>query len=425
MAFDIEAVKRKTIEKYPWFGGLVSGLEWEATSRVARTASDGRTVFYEPGSMAPLPPEEQLFYIAHELCHIAFDHISRSRGKDREVWNTATDAVINQLLRGDGLPIPEGCVDHPEAAGMSAEKYYEELLEYKLAIELVEGNINVPEGSREDGADRKREGGGSDEHSLWEAAAEEKEQEEKEREEELLRELERIKELAEEMQEDEASEEDGSSEGDDGSLKDPDAEPDEEEEMALFARKHSSAGDDVIDPDRRYVDEISGRKALIDWRMILRETIRQGVDWTFTNAVIEDGLVRPALEEIPTPETEIVVDTSWSVDEELLRSFLEECKNILRYSKLKIGCFDTRFYGFQEIRTPGDIDDLVLEGGGGTDLEAATGAFTLRVDNRIIFTDGEAPIPQEPMDAVWMIYGDEKIDPPGGKVIHIRPELLK
>ena len=42
---------------------------------------------------------------------------------------------------------------------------------------------------------------------------------------------------------------------------------------------------------------------------------------------------------------------SSSVDDNLLRNFLRECKNILKFSRLRAGCFDTLFYGFQEIRT--------------------------------------------------------------------------
>ena len=53
---------------------------------------------------------------------------------------------------------------------------------------------------------------------------------------------------------------------------------------------------------------------------------------------------------------------------------------------MKAGCFDTVFYGFHDIRTEKDIEEMEFMGGGGTDFDAAAGAFTLRVDNRIIFT---------------------------------------
>ena len=43
----------------------------------------------------------------------------------------------------------------------------------------------------------------------------------------------------------------------------------------------------------------------------------------------------------------------------------------------------------------------------------------------IVFTDGEAPMPKEPLNAIWMVYGEEEIAPPGGTVIRISPEQLE
>ena len=99
-------------------------------------------------------------------------------------------------------------------------------------------------------------------------------------------------------------------------------------------------------------------------------------------------------------------------------------KNILHYTKLKVGCFDTEFYGFHEIRTEEDIENMRFEGDGGTDFNVAVGAFSRRVENKIIFTDGEAPMPDMPLDAIWIVFGGERINPKGGKVINITQEQL-
>ena len=133
----------------------------------------------------------------------------------------------------------------------------------------------------------------------------------------------------------------------------------------------------------------------------------------------------PHLEEMPMPETEIVLDTSGSVNEKLLRNFLRECKNIIKTSKVKVGCFDTKFYGFHEIRREKDIDTMRFQGGGGTDFDAAVNAFSRRVENKIIFTDGEADMPAKTIDAIWIVFGNRKINPKGGKVINITNEQLR
>ena len=125
------------------------------------------------------------------------------------------------------------------------------------------------------------------------------------------------------------------------------------------------------------------------------------------------------------PETEIVLDTSGSIDEVLLKNFLRECKNILQHTKLKVGCFDTEFYGFTEIKDISDIDNLPFYGGGGTNFDVAVNAFSRRVENKIIFTDGIARMPSTPTDAIWIVFGGIKINPVGGKVIYIDGEQLK
>lgn len=382
MIYDITILKRKVLAMYPFFGSVAANVEYQEIEDTGIMKNDGSTIFYDPRYMSTLSDNDQLFLLAHELCHIAFEHKERGVGKDPTVWMSATDAVINQMLKRDGLEIISGGIDHPEAIDYSAEEYYELLLSEKLDIELIDGQLEGQETPSDSHGESKQEdtGDNSDEDESEES----------------------YKELP--LEEDRDDE-------------------DEDDEYTLIEEKESDAGN-AVNRDIRTVEEISASAPLIDWRVILPNTINYGVDWSYSNAILEDNIVRPVLEELPIPETEIILDTSWSVDEDLLRNFLRECKNILIFSKMKAGCFDTVFYGFHDIRNEKDIDDMVFEGGGGTDFNAAVNAFTLRVDNRIIFTDGQAPMPDKPMNAIWVVYGDEEIAPDGGTVIRISPEQL-
>lgn len=382
MIYDITILKRKVLAMYPFFGSVAANVEYQEIEDTGIMKNDGSTIFYDPRYMSTLSDNDQLFLLAHELCHIAFEHKERGVGKDPTVWMSATDAVINQMLKRDGLEIISGGIDYPEAIDYSAEEYYELLLSEKLDIELIDGQLEGQEAPSDSHGESKQEdtGNNSDEDESEES----------------------YKELP--LEEDRDDE-------------------DEDNEYTLIEEKESDAGN-AVNRDIRTVEEIGASAPLIDWRVILPNTINYGVDWSYSNAILEDNIVRPVLEELPIPETEIILDTSWSVDEDLLRNFLRECKNILTFSKMKAGCFDTVFYGFHDIRNEKDIDDMVFEGGGGTDFNAAVNAFTLRVDNRIIFTDGQAPMPDKPMNAIWVVYGDEEIAPDGGTVIRISPEQL-
>ena len=71
-----------------------------------------------------------------------------------------------------------------------------------------------------------------------------------------------------------------------------------------------------------------------------------------------------------------------------------------------------------------EIEKLEFKGGGGTNFTVAVNAFSKRVENKIIFTDGCADMPDKNIDAIWVVYGNKKIKPKGGRVIYISEEQL-
>ena len=71
-----------------------------------------------------------------------------------------------------------------------------------------------------------------------------------------------------------------------------------------------------------------------------------------------------------------------------------------------------------------DIDEFTFVGRGGTDFDVAVNAFSKEADNKIIFTDGEASMPYKELEAIWVVFGDYKINPRGGKVIYVDKDKL-
>mgnify|MGYP004569868627 CR=1 FL=1 len=488
MKYDIAALKRKMLVKYPFFGSVVASVGYKENKDIPTAGTDGETIYYNPEYLESLSVEEQTFIFAHAVCHIAFNHILRSEGKDPELWNIATDGVINQFLKRDGLKMAPGGVDMAEAINYDAEQLYEKLLQEKQQRQQRQqngqGNGQNQQSNQQqnqenqhqnggggqgndeqqqsqsqqqnssgggssqeqDKQSQEQSGGGSgedsqeeekqqdvghDTHSMWEQAVKKhKEQQEKfDKKESLLDKLlgkllgkdrkEKEKTELEKKQE----ELEGMGEKDAFKKNLEDKKKQLEELKEAISKQASQAGTST-NRDVRTVNDIGTAKPIVDWRYVLREAIKYDVDWSYKNATLEDGVVTANLEEQPMPETEIVLDTSGSINEVLLKNFLRECKNLLQHTKLKVGCFDTEFYGFHEIRTEEDIENMRFEGGGGTDFDVAVGAFSRRVENKIIFTDGEASMPDMPIDAIWIVFGGERINPKGGKVIHITPEQL-
>ena len=469
MKYDIATLKRKMLVKYPFFGSVVASVGYKENKDIPTAGTDGETIYYNPKYLEGLSVEEQTFIFAHEVCHIAFNHILRSEGKNAELWNIATDGVINQFLKRDGLKLAPNVVDMAEAINYDAEQLYEKLLQEKQQRQQQSGQGNSQQnqqgnqqqssggsqggnnqqqpqspqqgnsgsGSSQEKQSQEQNGGkseedsqkedkskqdvGHDTHSMWEQAVKKhKEQQEKTDKKENL--LGKDKEKTELEKKQEELESMGEKAAFKKNLEDKKKQLEELKEAIL---KQASQVGTSTNRDIRTVNDIGTAKPLIDWRYVLREAIKYDVDWSYKNATLEDGVVSANLEEQPMPETEIVLDTSGSINEVLLKNFLRECKNILQHTKLKVGCFDTEFYGFHEIRTEEDIEKMRFEGGGGTDFDVAVGAFSRRVENKIIFTDGKASMPDMPLDAVWIVFGGEKINPKGGKVIHIDNEQLE
>lgn len=475
MKYDIIPLKRKMLIKYPFFGSVVVSVDYKENKDIPTAGTDGEIIYYNPEFLEKLNTEEQIFVFAHAVCHIAFNHILRSEGKNSELWNIATDGVINQFLKRDGLKLVPGVVDIEEAINYDAEQLYEKLLQEQQQnkqrdnqqnqsqqpngetqnqenqqqsgnrgqnannqnqTQSQQGNLagkstdeqekqsqeqngDKPRNSQED---KLKQNVGHDTHSMWEQAVKKhKEQQEKaDKEKSLSKEsLEKDKTEFERKQE----ELEGMGEKDAFKKNLEDKKKQLEELKEAISKQASHAGASTS-RNIRTVNDIGTAKSIIDWRYILREAIKYDVDWSYKNATLEDGVVSANLEEQPMPETEIVLDTSGSINEVLLKNFLRECKNILQHTKLKVGCFDTEFYGFHEIRTEEDIENMQFEGGGGTDFSVAVKSFSRRVENKIIFTDGEASMPDMPLDAIWIVFGGERINPKGGRVIHITPEQL-
>lgn len=453
MKYDIAALKRKMLVKYPFFGSVVANVDYKEDKEIPTVGTDGKTIYYNPEFLERLSVEEQIFIFAHEVCHIAFNHILRSDGKDQKLWSIATDGVINQFLKSDGLKMAPDGVDIPDAIDYDAEQLYEKLLKEKQqngqddSQQTQQGNQQQSSSGNQGGnnhqqsqsqeqsggesgknsqkEDKSKQDVGHDTHSMWEQTVKKhKEQQEKtdKKESSLDKLLGKDKEKTELEKKQEDLESMGEKESFRKNLEDKKRKL---EELKVEIAKQASQVGNTSNGDIRTVSDIGIAKPLIDWRYVLRETTKYDVDWSYRNATLENGVVTANLEEQPISETEIVLDTSGSIDEVLLRNFLRECKNILQQSRLKVGCFDTKFYGFHDIRTEKDIENMQFEGGGGTDFDVAVSAFSRRVENKIIFTDGWASMPSTPIDAIWVVFGGRAINPAGGKVIHIDERQLE
>lgn len=155
----------------------------------------------------------------------------------------------------------------------------------------------------------------------------------------------------------------------------------------------------------------------VNWREALAGRLRRDLamvagrrDYLYTrpsrrqDALRSSGstVILPAMRQPAPPRVSVVVDTSGSISEHEIREFMAEAIGITRASGVSSGvsvvACDAQAYPAQRVRSRGDAEKIVLEGGGGTDMRAGIAAVAaVRPCPHIIvvFTDGHTPWPVE------------------------------
>ena len=420
-------VKRKMLAKYPRFGSeiAVANIEFKDNLPYHTAATDGKNVYVDPNYFESLSENDRLFTIAHVIMHIKFMHMYRlvdkdGKKRDLKLWNKATDAIIDANLERDGFTIKEGYVNMPEALNYSAEEFYQILLQEKEKQENDQDKKEKQNETQEQGTPQ------GDDHSLWEEAFEEqkkkecKEQQQEEQQEQIQRD--QVEESFDEKQE---------------------FEDNRKEKREKFKSRSEKTKKDIRETSKETIklDNIGESKETIDWKVLLRREVEKTETiWSQRRSIAENNYAY-RLEENDIEdeaETEIMIDVSGSVDLELVKAFLRQTKPILKQSKLKVGCFNEKFWGFVDVKSVKDIDNFRIprearaNAAWTEDWDLAVRSFSKKREiNKIVFTDGypcPGTMPKEDLkreNVVWIVYGNISFNPCCGKVININEKQLE
>jgi len=375
--FDLDKLLKKLTIRMPIFKLYLANLEIVEDPTVKTAATSGKVIYYNKDFASNASEDRLLFLFSHEISHIILKHISRRENRDLLVWNIATDAVINQILKQNGFIIPERVVNFPNAINYSAEEYYDYIMNSPDKEKIIEKY-------RQD----KRDTIYITSHDFW---------------------------------------------GCDGNEITEFPDLSEQEFQSENSKMISNENEQYINSNQQklegklknisyILENLGTSKSKISWKDILTIARRRVIsaDYNLSNGDFnEEGIYQYPYEVKRGCNVEILIDISSSVSDELVKAFLRECKNIFFGEPMKIGFFDTNFYGFTTISDISDIDELIIQGRGGTNFDTAVNAFTSKSDIRIIFTDGKSFIPTKRVDAIWVVYSEKQINPPGGRVINV------
>jgi predicted metal-dependent peptidase len=372
--------------RHPFFGNLATRLQIkEATEWLPTAATDGRAIFFNRDFFAPLSIKQVEFVIAHEILHNVFDHMSRTEGRDRKIFNIAADYCVNgQIVRdriGDhnieGIKI----FHDSKYYGWSAEQVYDEIYE-KYDEEQLEQLGQL-----------------LDEHIDWGENG--KDGQPKYSKEEL-------KQIRDEIR-----------------------------EATMQAAQAAGAGN-VPASIQRMIKELTEPK--MNWREIIRQQIQSTIknDYTFMRPNRKGwhmNAILPGTNYDETIDICVAIDMSGSIGDAQAKDFLTEIKGIMEEYKdfnIKLWCFDTQVYNEASFTgyTADEFDEYEVMGGGGTEFMANweyMKEHDIHPKKFIMFTDGY-PYgswgDENYCDTVFIIHGNNTIIPPWGEYAYYEEEKV-
>ena len=369
---EINNIIKKVLFRYPIFGNVIANLKFQFTTEPVPVPAftDERTIYYKQDFFTDFNDDEKEFVISHEIFHIVLNHLFRNLGKDRDLLNYVEDAIINQLLIRDGLVMPEGLVYVEDALDYSVDELYLKFLPKLDEIkEWMGSNTYHIELTDEEINDKLNEILNNYYNSYSRDLKE------------LMNDNQQLREeLIDDFQE---------------KLK--------QEAEATGYGKYAG---------RQEFPSVEVGKAapLLYWQELLKQTLVVPAEVTTSFYEVEmDGIIRKEEKsDVGYSESEIIIDSSGSMNMQKIKSILRECKNILSSSSIRIGFCDVQFYGWNEIRNESDIDNLRIIGRGGTDFDNMANSFSIDADNKIVITDGECTFPKDRPDILWIIINYRK-----------------
>ena len=373
----------------PFFATLALSMEYIETTDVETSVSDGIKIKYNPLFIDKLTVDETVGLLAHEVMHPAMLHHLRIIGKDYSLFNKAADYAINPLLKEAGIVLPSNALISDKYKNMYVEEIYA-ILEKEEKNNKDENNNSGNQGDKQgEGVPRlgvgkcdpgSPEGWGQIEAYNYEAAGESLAEAEKNAKQRLI--------------------------------------------QAFNAAKVAGSSTSGV---KEFIDKIIETKT--PWAEILQRFIAEvsNNDYTWTQPsrrYLPMGVYLPTLKNEEMGKVVFAIDTSGSIDKELLKIFaseLQSASQLFKFPVTVIHC-DTKIKKTEELEQDKIIEPI---GGGGTDFRPPFEYVNKNIDDckaLVYLTDGEcSKFPDEPdYPTLWAIYDNNKFSAPFGEAIIIK-----
>jgi len=390
----IEKAKAKLMLEHPYIGSVATVLKLDDNKEALTFSSDGISLKYNDEYFEKAPLDEIEFALANGAMHALLKHKERINDRVDRIWQAATDLAVNSMLVKNDFVLPPYVYYDERFEGMYAEEIYDVLKEEMIYNQtLDEAEAPTPDDAKsEEGKEASSSDRESDSDSGEESCNVTPPREQVSIEEISMEELEA---LQEEFQ----------------------------EHFEQMFQKFKRQGE-LPKGLEMLVPEYFSHK--IHWREMLYRYIAEFAKSTYSfippnMKYLYRGIYLPSLSS-DLLRIVIAVDTSGSVDEEMLSTFLGEVESIMQsYGNYEIDLI-TADAKVQSHRTylPGERLDYHVSGGGRTDFRPTFAYIDTEINYPTLllyFTDGMGTFPEsEPsFDVMWVMPEDKEV--PFGEVL--------
>ncbi len=348
----IRATQLRLRKASPFFAALSLFSKVEFTINVPMAATDGIKIYFHPLNFFNLKPLERDAIFLHELLHIALLHPIRKKNRDPYIFNIAADIVVNGMISElKDFKLPEGAIRDSDLEDLSVEEIYE-IIQSKTELpklEMIDLIKFFQDQDKLKEIDNNKRLNIFDIETYWKRAI-----------------------------------------------------------SNSLAMTSSINRGNISNKLKRNLDQIVNPQ--LDWRTILwRYLVKTPSDFSgFDRRFLYQKLYLDELS-IDTLEVYCCIDTSGSINQEVLSKFISELKGILSsYPLIKCRLFyaDSECYGPYDIDYDGELP--IPEGGGGTDFcpffKAIENEEVYTLPVCIYLTDGYGEFPQNSnFETLWVI----------------------
>lgn len=121
--------RARLLLQQPFYGVLLSMIDFIPEAAIPTMATDGNKVFYNPNFVMNLTDDEVYGVLLHEISHCIYLHCTPKRRLNRahHRWNVACDYAINLEIKDMGYALPQSVLLDHKYRDQNAEQIYDSL----------------------------------------------------------------------------------------------------------------------------------------------------------------------------------------------------------------------------------------------------------------------------------------------------------